>query len=407
MTKSLIALAFACVCGMLAVAVPEVARSQSVTITGCTSPSFNTQTLTLTCGGGGGSGPPSCTISGSTNGTTGVVDNLTAVCNPTASSWSWTGGSCAGGTGSTCAANEASTGVVGYTVTGTNGSGAGSPSATFNVTWFSTGGPPQGCAITPATQSMGSAGGTITPLVVNCAGGAPLTSFVWTATGAGCNANFSGSSNKTQNDTLPANTSTSQAATCTYKATVDNGSGTPQAPTATVTVAAKTSSIDCKSSPQGSALGITGNTTTYNVPWVTDSGNADYTGNGTIPPQKPGMAFVGVIKVPAGAPTGNTYGQIDLHEYIDTPHYRLVTISQTPCSWGTVGDGTTFTQFGIGPRFYFTVGGNATGYASMAPGSTWYVNVVMQDPAKVPPKGNQCGTTTCNMVLEFWKPNGT
>jgi len=254
---------------------------------------------------------------------------------------------------------------------------------------------------------MGSAGGQITALVVNCAGGAPLTSFAWTSTGAGCNANFVGSTTKTQNDTVPANTSTSQAAVCTYKATVDNGSGTPQAPTATVTVAAKTTAIDCKSSSQGAALGITGNTTKYNVPWVTDSGNADYTGNGTIPPQQPGMAFVGVITVPPGAPISTNIGRIDMHEYIDTPHYRLVTVSQTPCSWGKVGDGTTFTGFGTNPNFYFTVGPNQSGYVPMQPGSTWYVNVVMQDPAKIPPKGNMCGSTTCNMVLEFWKPNGS
>jgi len=405
MTKSLIALAFACVCGMLLVATPEVAQSQNVTISGCSNPSFNPNTFVLTCGGGG-SGPPSCSISGNANGTTGANDVLTANCSPAATSYAWTGGSCASQTGQTCTANESSTGQVAYTVTGANASGTGSASSAFNVTWYSTTGAPQGCAITPATQSMGSAGGAINKLTVACAGGAPLTTFTWTASGT-CNPSFVPSTTNQQNDNLPANTSTTQAATCTYKATVDNGSGSPQAPTATASVAAKTTAIDCKSSPQGAALGITGSTTTYNVPWVVDSGNADYTGNGTVPPEKPGMAYVGVIKVPAGAPTGNNTGRMDLHEYIDTPHYRLVTLSQTPCSWGTVGDGLTFTQFGLDPNFYFTVGGSLAGYASMQPGSTWYVNVVMQDPAKIPPKGNQCGSTTCNMVLEFWKPNGT
>ncbi len=406
MTKSLIALAFACVCGMLAVAVPEVAQSQSVTIQGCSSPTFNTQTLVLSCGGVT-SGPPSCTISGNANGTVGVANPLTANCSPAATSWSWTGGSCAGVTTSTCNANEGSTGTVTYTVTGTNAQGPGGASPGFQVQWLSTSGPPQGCVITPASQSMGSSGGAISQLKVSCAGGAPLTTFAWTATGGGCNANFVPSTTNKQDDTVPSNPSSTQAATCTYKATVDNGSGTPQAPTATVTIAAKTTSLDCKSSPQGAALGITGSTTTYNVPWVTDSGNTDYTGNGTLPPQKAGMAFVGVIKVPAGAPTGTNIGRIDTHEYIDTTKYRLVTVSQTPCSWGKPGDGTTFTQFGTNPNFYFTVGPNSGGYVPMQPGSTWYVNIVMQDPSKIPPKGNTCGTLTCNMVLEFWKPNGT
>jgi hypothetical protein len=409
MTKSLIALAFACVCGMLLVALPEDAQSQSVTITGCASPTFNTQTLTLTCGGGG-SGPPVCSISGSPNGTTGIVDTLTANCSPAATSWSWTGGSCAGQTGQTCAANEASTGAVQYTVTGSNASGTGSASSQFTVTWFSTSGPPQGCAITPATQSLGSSGGAISQLKVTCAGGAPLTSFTWSATGGGCNLSFSPSSTNKQDDTLPSNPSTSSAAVCTYKAIVDNGSGSPQAPTATVTVAAKAgAAISCSdgaSATPPSVSGVTGSTTNYNVPWVTDSGNSDYTGNGTLPPQKPGMAFVAKIQVPATAPMNpNAIGRIDIHEYIDTPHYRWMSVSSSPCSWSKTMD--IYNQFQLGTNFQFTIGPNTQGLISLMPGQTYYVNIVMQNPAKTPPQGNMCGTTTCNMVLEFFKPNGT
>jgi hypothetical protein len=165
--------------------------------------------------------------------------------------------------------------------------------------------------------------------------------------------------------------------------------------------------IDCKAV---GVVGITGPTIVYDVPWVVDSGNADHTGNGTIPDMQPGMAWVGIIRVPPGAPQSPTItGRIDIHEYPDAPHMRWVTVSTTPCTWGQPGDGS-YTEFDLGPSFLLTVGPNSFGSTTepvipMPPGATYYVNVRVQSPSK--PTGNQCGSSTCNFVLEFFKPNGT
>jgi hypothetical protein len=254
---------------------------------------------------------------------------------------------------------------------------------------------------------LGSAGGTINQLVATCAGGATPFTFAWARTG-NCGGTSAMSSSATQGDSVPANTGAGSLS-CTYTATVSNPSGSAT-PSATVTVAGKTSGIDCKSSAQGLPLGsgISGNTSTIQIPWVIDSANTLLTGNGTIAPQHSGMAVVGVIQVPPGAATSSNIGRIDIHEYGSTPIYRLATLSQTPCSWGNPLDPATFTSFQLDPNFYFTVGPNSSGYAQMQPGSTWYINVVMQNPTKVPPKGDTCGSADpCNFVIEFWKPNGT
>jgi len=390
MTKSLIALAFAALSGMLLVATPDVAQGQSLTITGftCTG-GWTFSGTTLTCGGG--SGPTSCTISGNVNGTTSVVDTLTANCSPAATQWSWTGGSCAGVITQTCAANEGATGPVTYTVTGTGAGGTAGASPGYVVQWYSTTGAPQGCAISPATQSMGSSGGPIGKLTVACAGGAPLTSFVWSVSGT-CNPSFVPSGASTQNDSLPANASTTTAATCTYKATVDNGSGTPQAPTATVTVAAAAGTIDCMLG------GVPNKTLVQNIPWVTDSGITPTGSAYGLPDLRTGWAYVGVIKVPANAnPSATAIGRADVFEYGDNAHRRWVTLSPSACTW--VVPGPVGTAYQNEPTVRFTVGPNTNmSYMQLTPGQTYYLNIKMVDPYS---GGGQCGSGTCNLNVEF------
>ncbi len=218
------------------------------------------------------------------------------------------------------------------------------------------------------------------------------------------------SSTATQTDNIPANTLTSSLS-CTYTANVSNGSGSASpSPTATVTVNGTSSAIDCKATAQGPphGAGVTSTTTTMQIPWVVDSGNTLLTGHTPWLSEHSGMAVVGVIQVPAGAPQSSNIGRIDVHEYGSGPVYRLVTVSKTPCLWGTQGDGTTFTGYQLDPNFYFTVGPNSSGYIPMMPGETWYVNIVMQNPTKTPPQGDTCKTADpCNFVIEFWKPNGS
>ncbi|MBK7002122.1 MAG: hypothetical protein IPH35_19820, partial [Rhodoferax sp.] len=78
--------------------------------------------------------PPECSLTVSPMViTVGDVANITATCNPAATSYFWTGGTCAGTSGATCRVVPTSTTT--YTVTGANGGGTGAAaSATVTVT---------------------------------------------------------------------------------------------------------------------------------------------------------------------------------------------------------------------------------------------------------------------------------
>lgn len=102
--------------------------------------------------------PPSCTLTAAPASISqGGSSVLTANCSPAASSYAWTGGTCAGTTGVTCTVTPATTTT--YAVSGTNSFGSGGPaSATVTVSTI-----PEGCAITPVTWPSGLAayaGGT-------------------------------------------------------------------------------------------------------------------------------------------------------------------------------------------------------------------------------------------------------
>ncbi len=86
------------------------ARTGTLTIAG--------KTFTVTQG----IAPPACTLSANPASiVVGSSSTLTASCNPAATSYTWTGGTCAGATGTTCTATPAATTT--YTVTGTNAGG--------------------------------------------------------------------------------------------------------------------------------------------------------------------------------------------------------------------------------------------------------------------------------------------
>lgn len=77
--------------------------------------------------------PPSCTLTASPASlTAGASTTLTASCSPAASTYTWTGGSCAGTSAATCTASPAASTT--YTVQGSNAGGAGNvASATVTV----------------------------------------------------------------------------------------------------------------------------------------------------------------------------------------------------------------------------------------------------------------------------------
>ena len=75
---------------------------------------------------------PICTLTASpARIPSGRTSTLTASCNPAATSFTWTGGTCAGTTASTCTVTPAVTTT--YGVTGTNGSGSNSATATVTI----------------------------------------------------------------------------------------------------------------------------------------------------------------------------------------------------------------------------------------------------------------------------------
>ncbi len=342
--------------------------------------------------------PPATVTLGST-----VTLEATCTNGPTSYAWSTTQGKLGTGacnSGATCSDEQATPTTVTYSLTASNGQPSAPISAT--VDWVAGTGAPSSCAITAVPTSLPINGGPVS-LSVACGGGAPLTTFAWSATGSGCSSTFGNPTTPIATDTLPPNSGTS-ATGCTYTATVGNGTAPTAAPSLLVPVAAPPTVIDCKAA---GVLGITGPTIVYDVPWVVDSGNADHTGNGTIPDMQPGMAWVGVVHVPPTAPANpSNTGRMDIHEYPDAPYMRWVTVTTTPCTWGQPGDGSA-TLFNLGPSFLFTIGPNSLGSAVLqfVAGGTYYVNLRMQKPTN--PTGNTCGGTTCNFVLEFFKPNGT
>jgi hypothetical protein len=108
-------------------------------------------------------GTPACTVaSSSSNPLLGTPITLTATCTNSPTSYNWQ--NCVG-TGSTCIANSTAPGVVTYSVTGVNATGAGNTAKT-DVTWTSSGGPIPICTIS-ASNAKPLSGSGVT-LTANC-----------------------------------------------------------------------------------------------------------------------------------------------------------------------------------------------------------------------------------------------
>ena len=176
-------------------------------------------TLTLTSFGIVPS-PPTCSLSAQPAAVSaGNSTTLTASCTPSATSYNWTGGSCAGATGASCTASPATTTT--YTVQGSNAGGSGNTaSATVTV---STSAPTCSLSAQPASVSAGGS----TTLTASC--NPTATSYSWTGgscagiTAASCTATPS----VTTTFTVQGSNASGTGAAASAMVTVNTGGSTP------------------------------------------------------------------------------------------------------------------------------------------------------------------------------------
>ena len=122
---------------------------------------------------------PSCTLSASPASiTSGDASVLTPTCSPAATSYVWTGGTCAGIAAATCTVRPTATTT--YTVAGVNAGGTGTPSVGAAVTVTA---PLPSCTLSASPATVASGGSST--LTSSCTPAA--TSFVWT--GGTCSTN--------------------------------------------------------------------------------------------------------------------------------------------------------------------------------------------------------------------------
>jgi hypothetical protein len=314
------------------------------------------------------SSAPLCTVSGPSSGTNGTPITLSASCSPFATSWTWTGGNCAGVTISTCAAAELSPVTRQYTVAGTNGSFIGSASPVKSVVWSNTPPPPPtGCTIAQQpTGTLPVGGGSVT-LTASCSGG---TGISWSWAGGFAQGAIS------------AQVTGTVSATTAFTAIATNGGGTMNA-TLTVNVATG-------GGGGGGAISCSGFNKT--IPGVA---------NWAVPTRMFSGSFGGndawVVPFTTGSGTApGKLGSIVGAEYLSSPSAKVATLSTTPCDFGaTLGAYSTATGKTI--SLLFSVGGDpAYGlYPVLQPSTTYYVNIKNVEPCEI-----------CDMFLDFTKPRG-
>lgn len=122
-------------------ALPRPATGASVTYTSPSCTSFvvsgTPPNQTVTCSGGSSNGVPVCAPTANpASPLPGTTTTISANCsnNPTANSYSWTGGACTLSAGPTCIVGKSRATSVAYTVKASNASGTGA-AAGITVTW--------------------------------------------------------------------------------------------------------------------------------------------------------------------------------------------------------------------------------------------------------------------------------
>jgi len=239
------------------------------------------------------------------------------------------------------------------------------------------------CSVSPAGQTIGSNGGTISLLASNCG------TCSWTSSRSGA----PGGTGTSYSDTIPSSTS---GGTYTYTFTGTSGSDS-----ATVTQTAgtgspppQTGSISCSS-----IAGIS-NTIVIPVSWQTTIGTGFTTSKAGS--MAPGTAAVFVVDIPAGASSNGTQGSFRISP-TDANSYntRILSVSGSPCDYSR-SLGTASVVQGQDVRVYFTVGGHAvdrygramTSVADLSPGKRYYFTVINE---KSVGGENACTSSACNI----------
>lgn len=152
--------------------------------------------LNVTCDNGG-TGAPVCRVSGPTSANVGSAFTLSAICDPAATSYTWSGATSAA---STVTVTPSAPGSLTFTVTGTNAQGAGAPSAQHTVTvQGSVTDVPRNCSLTsnPATPEPGKPA----TISINCT--QSPNSFAWYQYEGPALSNPNWTATATQNVTFP------------------------------------------------------------------------------------------------------------------------------------------------------------------------------------------------------------
>jgi hypothetical protein len=304
------------------------------------------------CAPGAGAGAaPACSISASpSSATVGSSVLLSANCDGTPTSFTWTGCS---SSGPTCVASSSVSGTANYTVIATNAFGNSVPS-TASVNWTPVFVPPApACTAfqvtsTSPTPVIGSSIAIATACTNN-----PIA-YMWT----GCNGSFT-----------TCNVQSSVPGPQTYTVVASNAGGS-SAP-ASVTV-------NWSSSAQ-TPPGFCGQFPSY---LYTRVGTSSIQSNSRDYPVPPGFAANGVwveqFTIPSTA-SGGQIGRLTLAEFDGPPTVREATLSLTPCDFrptdpsGT--NGPIARGNGIGVTQLFSVGAPVPGVPQLSAGATYYFNV--------------------------------
>ena len=331
----------------------DVNVMQSMIARGYVAEGYGNQALPVAmCAPGGVVGtPPSCSAAASpSSASVGGSVLLSANCDGSPTSFTWSGCS---GSGPTCVASSSNAGLATYSVIATNASGNSVPS-TVSVNWTAVFIPPApACTAFQVTSTSPSPViGSSIAIATSCTNNP--TAYQWT----GCNGSFT---------TCSVQSSTPGPQTYTVVASNAGGSSAP----ASVTVNWSSSA----SAPPG----FCGQFPSY---LFTRVGTSSIQANSRDYPVPPGFAANGAwveqFTVPATA-SGGQIGRLTLAEFDGPPTFREATLSTTPCDFRPTdpsgASGPIARGSGIGVTQLFSVGAAVAGIPTLGAGGTYYFNV--------------------------------
>jgi hypothetical protein len=256
----------------------------------------------------------------------------------------------------------------------------------FNVS-CTTPGSSATCSLIASTTSLPASGGSITLTANNCG-----TVSSWAKNGSQV-----AQSGSTWTETIPANAGATSVS-FTYTVQGDNGSdsvtvsesaaGTPPPPI-------NNGPISCSGYSK---------TLVYDLAWV-QGATAKTAGFGND-------AIVVARFTTGPVAPGATYpANVSSIEYVDARVTRTAALSTVPCDLTGGGLGTAAADVTQGPNWTYQVGGTAPlsrftltqTRVVLQPNTTYYVNITNKDGSGT----STCGGSTCNMIIQLTKPQGT